>query len=108
MRNISALPPRYGAINARSLNAILGTGREKRAKRMPVIKAMLSSPANASRVIRTCAVSVCGAMFPYPIVPNVSMLKKNARPNRPPGAGPVSASGPASRKAPANRTFSDT
>lgn len=49
-------------------------------------------------VTMTFGMTLFGWMFPLPIVPSVSTLKKKARPNAPPkldAGGPVMALGPA-------------
>ena len=100
IRNISAWPPRYGAISARSLNRIAAVGRANRENRKPVTSACDMSATSASNVMTAFAVTPTGAICPYPIVPNVSTEKKNAYRNRPPkssGAAPASALGPQSR-----------
>src|SRR4029079_683444 len=99
---------RYGATTARELNTNAAVGRGNREKRIPVPSANISRPTSDSAVMTMCAGKLFGATLPYPTVPIVSTLKKNARQKGPPiraGSAPASESVPHARYRNANRVF---
>jgi hypothetical protein len=83
MRSMSVGVPSSGLIATREENATRARVWEKRAKTSPVASAVAMRLATDSATTSMFARRVAGYIAPYPIVPIVWMLKKNASRNEP-------------------------
>jgi hypothetical protein len=82
-RNIRVGVPSHGAIVTCFENAMRAFDCENFANTSPVETAVTSRPTTASTTTSAFAVGVSGYIEPYPIVPIVCTLKKNASVNEP-------------------------